>query len=50
MSSILLKNCFYIFLSADEAPRRGEDILLREDRIAKIGAGIEEAFVRLSGT
>ena len=47
MSSILLKNCFYIFLSADEAPRRGEDILLREDRIAKIGAGIEEAADRV---
>jgi 8-oxoguanine deaminase len=47
MSSILLKNCFYIFLSADEEPRRGEDILIRENRIAKIGADIDEAADRV---
>ena len=40
MSSILLKNCFYIFLSADEKSRRGDDILIRGNRIAKIDADI----------
>jgi cytosine/adenosine deaminase-related metal-dependent hydrolase len=33
MSSLLLKNCFYIFLSADEEPRRGDDILIRDNRM-----------------
>jgi 8-oxoguanine deaminase len=47
MSSVLLKNCFYIFLSADENPRRGEDILIRENRIARIGAGIDAAADRV---
>jgi len=47
MSSILLKNCFYIFLSADEESRRGEDILIRENRIAKIGAEIVEPVDRV---
>ncbi len=47
MSALLLKNCFYMFLSADEKPRRGEDILIRENRIAKIGAGIDEAADRV---
>ena len=47
MSSILLKNCFYIFLSADEASRRGEDILIRQNRIAKIGADIVEPADRV---
>ena len=47
MSSLLLKNCFYIFLSADEKPRRGEDILIRDNHIAKIGAGIDEAVDRI---
>jgi len=47
MSSILLKNCFYIFLSADEESRRGEDILIRENRIAKIGAEIVEPADRV---
>ena len=47
MSSILLKNCFYIFLSADEESRRGEDILIRENRIAKIGADIVEPADRV---
>jgi cytosine/adenosine deaminase-related metal-dependent hydrolase len=47
MSSILLKNCFYIFLSAEEESRRGEDILIRENRIAKIGAEIVEPADRV---
>lgn len=41
MSTILLKNCFYIFLSAVEGARRGEDILIRDHRIAAIGAGLD---------
>ena len=40
MSSILLKNCFYIFLAVDEASRQGDDILIRDNRIAKIGPNI----------
>jgi cytosine/adenosine deaminase-related metal-dependent hydrolase len=47
MSSILLKNCFYIFLSADEESRRGDDILIRENRIAKIGADLAEPADRI---
>lgn len=47
MSSILLKNCFYIFLSADEESRRGDDILIRENRIADIGSNIAEAADRV---
>ena len=42
MSSILLKNCFYIFISADEESRRGADILIRENRIAKISRDISD--------
>lgn len=41
MGTIRLKNCFHIFLSADENPRRGEDILIRENRIAEIGSDID---------
>jgi cytosine/adenosine deaminase-related metal-dependent hydrolase len=47
MRSILLKNCFYIFLSADEESRRSEDILIRENRIAKIGPDIVETADRV---
>jgi cytosine/adenosine deaminase-related metal-dependent hydrolase len=47
MSSILLKNCFYIFLSADEESRRGDDILIRENRIAKIGSEILDPVDRV---
>ena len=47
MSSILLKNCFYIFLSADEESRRSEDILIRENRIAKIGTDIVDTADRV---
>ncbi|MDH3885396.1 MAG: amidohydrolase family protein, partial [Desulfobacterales bacterium] len=42
-----MKNCFYIFLSADEESRRGEDILIRENRIVKIGADIVEPADRV---
>ncbi len=47
MSSILLKNCFYIFLSADEKSRRGDDILIRDNRISKIGADISDSADRV---
>jgi cytosine/adenosine deaminase-related metal-dependent hydrolase len=47
MSSILLKNCFYIFLSADEESRRGDDILIRENRIAEIGSAILDPVDRV---
>ena len=41
MSTILLKNCFYIFLSAQDESRRGDDILIRDNRIEKISANID---------
>ena len=47
MGTTLLKNCFYIFLSADELPRRGEDILIREHRIAEISSGITASADRV---
>ncbi len=47
MNSILLKNCFYIFVCADQKARRGDDILIRDNRIAKIGAEISEAADRV---
>lgn len=47
MSSILLKNCFYIFLSAEDGSRRGEDILIRDNRIVKIDTDIGERADRI---
>jgi 8-oxoguanine deaminase len=47
MGSILLKNCFYIFLSAEEGSRRGEDILISGNRIEKIGADITNRVDRV---
>ena len=47
MSSILLKNCFYIFAAEDEASRRGEDILIRDNRIAKIDTAIADRVDRV---
>ncbi len=47
MSSILLKNCFYIFLSVDEGSRRGDDILIRENRIVEIGSAILDPVDRV---
>jgi 8-oxoguanine deaminase len=47
MSSILLKNCFYIFLSVDEGSRRGDDILIQENRIAEIGSAILDPVDRV---
>ncbi|MHC4432652.1 MAG: 8-oxoguanine deaminase [Planctomycetota bacterium] len=47
MSSILLKNCFYIFLSVDDGWRRGEDILVRNNRIAEIGVDIADEADRV---
>ena len=46
MGSILLKNCFYMFVAADEEARRGDDILIRGDRIAKIDAAISDPVDR----
>lgn len=42
MGTILLKNCFYVFLSAEDGFRQGVDILVRDNRIEKINAGIDE--------
>lgn len=47
MGTTLLKNCFYIFLSADEKIRRGDDILIRDNRIAEISSGIAAAADRV---
>nr|MDJ0784034.1 8-oxoguanine deaminase [Desulfosarcinaceae bacterium] len=41
MSSLLIRNCLYIFTAAGEAPRRGEDILIEGNRIAAIGKGLQ---------
>ncbi len=40
--SLLLKNCYYIFLSADDGSRRREDILIQDNRIEKIGANLSD--------
>ncbi len=42
-----MKNCFYIFVSADEESLRGDDILIRENRIAKIAANITDPADRI---
>jgi cytosine/adenosine deaminase-related metal-dependent hydrolase len=47
MSSILLKDCFYIFVSAGEEARRGDDILIRDNRIARIDAAISDPVDRV---
>ena len=47
MNTILLKNCFYIFQSADQEPRRGDDIFIRDNRIEKIAANIAEKADRV---
>ena len=47
MSSILLKDCFYIFVSAGEEARRGDDILIRDNRIARIDAAIPDPADRV---
>ncbi len=47
MGAILLKNCFYVFVAADEEARRGEDILIRDNRIAKINAAISDPVDRV---
>ena len=47
MGAILLKNCFYIFVAADEEARRGDDILVRDNRIAKIDAAISDPVDRV---
>ena len=47
MGTTLLKNCFYIFLSADEDPRRGEDILIQDHRISQIAGDIKPAADRI---
>ena len=45
--SLLLKNCYYIFLSADDGSRRGDDILIRDNRIEKIGANLTDKADRM---
>jgi cytosine/adenosine deaminase-related metal-dependent hydrolase len=40
VATTLLKNCFYILLSADKQPRRGEDLLIRENRIEEVRSDI----------
>jgi len=47
MSSILLKNCRYIYPGTDEKPRRGEDILIAENRIARMAADIDDVADRV---
>ncbi|MGD2098070.1 MAG: 8-oxoguanine deaminase [Desulfobacterales bacterium] len=47
MSSILLKNCFYIFVAAGQDARCGDDILIRDNRIVKIDTGISERVDRV---
>ncbi|WP_319560744.1 8-oxoguanine deaminase [Marispirochaeta sp.] len=37
---ILLKNCFYLVVSADDPGRSGLDVLIRENRIEAIGTGL----------
>ena len=46
MGSLLLKNCLYIFLSADRGSRQSEDILIQNNRIKKIGSNITESADR----
>lgn len=41
MSTILIRNCLSIFTAADEAPRRGEDILIQGNRIVAIGKDLQ---------
>jgi len=42
MASLLLKNCFYIFPGADESPRFGGDIFIRDHRIEGVATRIDE--------
>jgi cytosine/adenosine deaminase-related metal-dependent hydrolase len=45
--SLLLKNCFYIFLSVEGGSRRGDDILIRDNRIEKIGPNLTDKTDRM---
>ena len=47
MSSILLKNCFHIFLSAADGSRQDADILIKGNRIEKIGPKITQPVERV---
>ncbi len=47
MSSILLKDCFYMFLSVEDGCRNGEDILIKDNRIQQIGPAIDETADRI---
>ena len=42
MDSLLLKDCFYIHCSSDREPLMGKDILIKKNRIEKIGESISE--------
>ncbi|RPI74741.1 MAG: 8-oxoguanine deaminase [Desulfobacteraceae bacterium] len=47
MGSILLKNCFHVWLSAAAGERQGVDILIRENRIARIETRIADSAERV---
>ena len=47
MSSILLKDCFYIFLSVKDGCRNGEDILIKDNRIQQIGPNVDRIADRI---
>jgi 8-oxoguanine deaminase len=47
MSTLLLKDCFFIHRSSEEAPLRGWDVLIRENKIAKITEEITEKADRV---
>ncbi len=41
MSKILLKNCYYILQSCHEEGLRGYDLLIEDNRVAKIAKKID---------
>lgn len=41
MSKILLKDCYYILKSTDEEPLRGYDLLIDDNKVAKIAENID---------
>jgi 8-oxoguanine deaminase len=47
MATLLLKNCYYIHRSSEEKPLRGCDILVRDNKIEKIGKNIDEEVNRV---
>ena len=47
MSILRLKNCNFIFTGAGEEPRRNEDILIKDNRIVRIDARINDSADRV---